>query len=87
MECHTMELHLHSTIGITQPSTMKLHGELRGTPMVILIDYRANHNFILVDVVQAPELVIPLIWGFWVNLGDDHQIVCRGVCSEVKLNV
>lgn len=41
-----MELSTFLARGLTQPRTMKLHGQIGGRTVLILIDSGANHNFI-----------------------------------------
>lgn len=69
-----MELHLHSTVGITQPNTMKLQGELHGNPIMVLIDSGASHNFISSELVGTLGLAVTPSKEFGVKMGDDYQI-------------
>ncbi|KAL8120175.1 hypothetical protein AgCh_017351 [Apium graveolens] len=87
VECHTMELHLYSTAGITRPSTMKMQGFVQKCPIVILIDSGASHNFILADLVRNMGLPVTPTNEFGVKLGDGHTVPCNGVCRAVKMRV
>lgn len=42
-----VELSINSVVGLTTPKTMKLKGAILGQSVVVLIDCRATHNFIL----------------------------------------
>ena len=82
-----MELHIHSTVGITRPSTMKLQGTLNGNSLIILIDRGANHNFISADWVTRLGMTVLPTKEFKVKLGDGHQIPCKGICKGVEIVV
>jgi len=51
-----MDLSLFSVGELTQPNTMKLHGEVNGNWVLLLIDNGASHNFIFTEVVQKWRL-------------------------------
>ena len=47
-----VELSMNSVVGLTAPQTMKLRGDIKGHPVVVLIDGGATHNFIATELVQ-----------------------------------
>ena len=71
-ECSTMELHIHSTVGITRPSTMKIQYALNGHPLIILIDSGAYRNFISADWVTKLGITVWPTREFGVKLEDGH---------------
>lgn len=59
-----MELFAFSAGGLTQPRTMKLHGQIGEKQLLILIDSGASHNFIGKDLVEALGLPKVLLGEF-----------------------
>ncbi|RDX96526.1 hypothetical protein CR513_20808, partial [Mucuna pruriens] len=51
-------LNFNSTIGITFKHSFKLWGELNRVKMLVLIDYRASHNFISELLVQKLQFSV-----------------------------
>lgn len=46
-------LSLHSLVGLSEPRTLKLKGEVHGMEVMVLIDYGATHNFISTNLVEV----------------------------------
>lgn len=60
--------------GISQPCTMKLKGQLKGT-ILIMIDSRASHNFISEELVYDLGLKV-----------DKTELVCLGMVIVLHHN-
>lgn len=45
-------------MGLAEPKTLRLRGEILGTPIVVLIDCGATHNFLSADFVEKLKLPI-----------------------------
>lgn len=77
-----MELSTFLARGLTQPRTMKLHGQIGGRMVLILIDSGANHNFIGKGLVK--ELGLPIVDTppYQVSLGDGQRKKTRGLLKR-----
>jgi len=62
---------------------MKMHGEIRGTKVLILIDSGVSHNFISTDLVKELTLDMEDTPAYSVKLGDGFRRGTRGCCKEV----
>lgn len=45
------EVSLNSVIGLTNPKTMKILGEIHGVSVVVMVDPGATHNFVSLEAV------------------------------------
>lgn len=81
------EVSLNSVVGLTNPRTMKLKGELRGKGVVVMIDPGATHNFISKEVVS--KLGIPISGGrsYEISLGNGAVVKGQGTCKGVQLQL
>ena len=73
--------------GLTQPNTMKLQGEVKGSIALVLIDSGASHNFISAKLVSKLGLPIESTPLYNVRLGDDHKKGASGCCQGVKVKL
>ena len=55
-EVEAIKLSLNSVVGLSEPHTMKLKGEIQGKEVVVLIDCGATHNFISKPVVESLQI-------------------------------
>ena len=55
-EVEAIELSLNSVVGLSEPRTIKLKGEIHGKDVVVLIDCGATHNFIYKLVVESLQI-------------------------------
>lgn len=81
------EISLNSVVGITNPKTMKMLGEIMGQKVVVMVDPGATHNFISLAAVE--RLGLPLIpsKGFGVSLGTGAYVRGDGECMGVVLQL
>ncbi|XP_074328452.1 uncharacterized protein LOC141666362 [Apium graveolens] len=88
-ECETVrpEISLNSVVGITNPKTMKMLGEVMGQKVVVMVDPGATHNFISLEAVE--KLGLPLLpsKGFGVSLGTGADVRGEGECRAVVLQL
>ncbi|KAG9458686.1 hypothetical protein H6P81_003194 [Aristolochia fimbriata] len=66
---------------------MKLFGSIDGTPIRLLVDSGASHNFISHTLVRKLGLSIDDTTEFGVHLGDGHRVLSRGLCKELKVQI
>ncbi|XP_052723768.1 uncharacterized protein LOC128193723 [Vigna angularis] len=87
VELEQMELSALSAGGLTQPRTMKLHGQIGTKQVLILIDSGASHNFISRDLVE--ELALPVVDTppYRVSLGDGQRKETKGCCEAVTIHM
>lgn len=82
-----VELSLNSVVGLTEPRTLKLRGEVHGLDVVVLIDCGATHNFISTHLVEAIQLPIQETPQYGVMIGLGKHIKGMGVCKGVVLKL
>ncbi|KAG9453373.1 hypothetical protein H6P81_006277 [Aristolochia fimbriata] len=69
------------------PETLKLWGDILDTPVVVLVDNGASHNFISSKTVAALRLTITPTGNFGVKVDDGHEVSGSGICSSVPLRL
>ncbi|KAF2323963.1 hypothetical protein GH714_004892 [Hevea brasiliensis] len=67
--------------------TMKLPGTIKGSPVTVMIDSGAGHNFIPGKVVSQLNLIVDVTLVFGVLLGDGHRTKSEGVYHDVKIDL
>ncbi|KAK1409444.1 hypothetical protein QVD17_35970 [Tagetes erecta] len=83
----TAEISLHAILGKSHPTTMKVHGMLNSTEVLILVDGGSTHNFISDVLVNELKLVTQLVTPFGVQIGNGDIIRCSRVCKNLSLSV
>ncbi|KAL8103703.1 hypothetical protein AgCh_028050 [Apium graveolens] len=81
------EISLNSVVGITSPKTFKLKGEVNGSPVIIMIDPGATHNFISVETMTNLGIECISSKCFGVSLGTGDTVLSQGECKSVVLQV
>ena len=76
---------LNSVVGINNPKTMRQPGTLLNTPVVVMIEPGATHNYISLSVVEKLELDSSDTKEFGVMLGTGRNVKGRGECKDVRL--
>lgn len=81
------EISLNSVVGITNPKTFKLKGEVNGKSVIVMVDPGATHNFISKQAVE--ELAVSFIQSrnFGVSLGTWVTVESQGECKSVVLQL
>lgn len=65
--------------------TMRLEAKINGTPILVLIDSGASHNFVSPQVVSSLDLEVDQSKKLAVRLGDGHRVLTRGKCHKRKM--
>ena len=86
-EVEVVELSLNSVVGLSEPRTMKLKGEIHGKEVVVFIDCGATHNFISKSVVESLQILRQGTSQYGVVIGSGKQIRGMGVCKGVVLQL
>lgn len=82
-----IELSLHSFMGWSSSTTMKLEGKIGKTMVVVLIDSGATHNFLAPSVVHKARLTRAEEPGFTVMVGTGIKVAGSGLCKGVQLQL
>lgn len=82
-----VELPSYSVGGISQPHTMKLASSVNGSPIIVLVDSGASHNFISMGVITLLNLPLEDTSRLGAKLGDGHKVSARGVCNNVQITL
>ncbi|XP_057252042.1 uncharacterized protein LOC130592021 [Beta vulgaris subsp. vulgaris] len=83
----TAEVSLNSVVGITNPKTMKVVGEIDGNQVVIMVDPGETHNFVSMAIVEKLGLPVREARRFEVSLGNGDSIFGVGECTGVKVRM
>ena len=86
-EVGAIELSLNSVVGLLEPRTMKLKGEIHGKEVVVFIDCGATHNFISKSMVESYQIPWQGTSQYGVVIGSGKQIRGMGVCKGVVLQL
>lgn len=81
------EVSLNSVIGISNPKTMKIKGQIDDQEVIVMVDPGAIHNFVSLNVVKKLAIPVDDSGEFWVSLGNGETIKGRGVCREINLRL
>lgn len=74
-------------MGFTSRHSLKVWGTIAGHKVVVLIDCGATHNFITHELVEKLHLPVTETPSYLVEVGDGHKVKCKGMCSEVSLEI
>lgn len=80
-----VELSTNSVVGFTNPSTMKVRGQILGEEVVVLIDCGVTHNFISDKLVNELKLHTKGNSQYGIILGSRIAIKGKGVCENVEI--
>lgn len=83
----TAEISLHAILGKSQPTTMKIHGMLHSTEVLILIDGGSTHNFISDVLVNELKLATQPVTSFGVQIGNGDLIRCGQICKNLSVQI
>ncbi|KAJ9548687.1 hypothetical protein OSB04_021230, partial [Centaurea solstitialis] len=86
-ECNALQLYgLESDTSPTL-KTLKLAGEIRGIPALILVDSGATHNFLSKHLATALGLEIQLITSLSISLGDGTRVRISELCQGCSIQL
>nr|KYP74522.1 hypothetical protein KK1_007206 [Cajanus cajan] len=71
----------------SQAKTIKFDGELKGYPILLLVDSGATHNFVARELVASLNLVITPTDSFCVGLGNGSKCYSQGLCRAIRVKV
>lgn len=80
-----VELSLNSVVGLAEPKTLRLRGEILGVLVVVLIDCGATHNFVSTDLVKKLRLPVTDTTDYGVIIGSGEKVKGSGICKGVVL--
>lgn len=78
MECHLMGLMGCHAEELDGCKMLKVFARVNGTPILVLIDSGASHNFVALQVVTMLGLKVEPSRKFSVKLGDGHRVKTTG---------
>nr|GMD76862.1 Transposon Ty3-G Gag-Pol polyprotein [Ipomoea batatas] len=76
---------LNTMTGSGNPRSLRLVGQIKQSPCLVLIDSGSTHNFINPDIVEKFQLPTKAIKPFKVYIGNDDTLGCQHVCPNVKI--
>nr|GEU47284.1 transposon Ty3-G Gag-Pol polyprotein [Tanacetum cinerariifolium] len=83
----TTEISFHTILGKPHPTTMKVHGMLHSTEVLILIDGGSTHNFISDVLVNELKLATQPLAPFGVQIGNGDVIRCGQICKNLPVQI
>ncbi|GKC40724.1 retrotransposon gag domain, retroviral aspartyl protease [Tanacetum coccineum] len=83
----TAKISLHAILGKPHPTTMKVHGMLHSTEVLILIDGGSTHNFISDVLVNELKLATQPVSPFGVQIGNGDVIRCGQICKNLAVQI
>ncbi|KAJ0561743.1 putative nucleotidyltransferase, Ribonuclease H [Helianthus annuus] len=81
------EISLHAIFGRPHPTTMKVHGKLNSTEVLILVDGGSTHNFISDVLVNELKMATQPVAPFGVQIGNGDVIRCGQICKNLSVQV
>ncbi|KAJ0008397.1 hypothetical protein Pint_29444 [Pistacia integerrima] len=76
---------LHALFGQQSLSTIRLHSNLLGHPVEVLVDGGSTHNFLQERVALHLGIPITASPNTTVMIGNGKTLHCSGVCADVEL--
>ena len=86
-ELSSPSLSLSSMVGLSAPHSLKIRGQIREQDVVVLIDSRASHNFIIAALVKELGLPVASTKDFGVVLDMGIEIRAIRVFWRVSLHL
>ncbi|KFK32727.1 hypothetical protein AALP_AA6G281200 [Arabis alpina] len=80
-------LSLNLMVEISSPRTMKLKARVLETEVVVMINSGASHNFISEPLVKKLSMETEESHSYGVMTGTRAEVVGKGICREVKLEM
>ncbi|KAJ0501159.1 putative retrotransposon gag domain, aspartic peptidase domain superfamily [Helianthus annuus] len=81
------EISLHAIFGRSHPTTIKVHGKLNSTEVLILVDGGSTHNFISDVLVNELKMATQPVAPFGVQIGNGDVIRCGQICKNLSVQV
>ncbi|MFS7902094.1 putative aspartic peptidase domain superfamily [Helianthus anomalus] len=85
MQEEVAEVSLHAILGNSHPPTMKVHGMINSTKVLILVDGGSTHNFISDVLVNEWKLTTQFVSPFGVQISNRDVIRRSEVCTDLSL--
>jgi len=86
-ETSTAQINLHALMGHIIPQTLRVQGQLKQSPVVILIDSGSTHNFIQDRIAKQLDLPLHQSQAFQVLVGNGEELKCDSIFHEMDLLV
>nr|GEU46448.1 retrotransposon Gag domain, retroviral aspartyl protease [Tanacetum cinerariifolium] len=83
----TVEISLHAILGKPHPTTMKIHGMLHSTEVLILIDEGSTHNFNSDVLVNEFKLATQPLAPFGVQISNGDVSRCGQICKNLLVQI
>lgn len=81
------EVSINSVVGLASPRTMKLRGLIGDTPVVVLVDSGATHNFLSEKLIKQMGLTPSSTGSYQVLVAGGVQVQGKGVIKDVELKL
>lgn len=81
------KISIHAMLGTPKPNTMRLIGQIRGEPVVILVDSSNIHNFLDPSIVYKYRLLVNPSSKLNVKIANGQIIISGDCCKEVTLHI
>ena len=78
---------LHAIAGLRRNDKMQIHLQVRGVPLVALIDSGSTHNFITDEVAKRPGLPLQHCTGMTATVANGERIACLGAIRRALFTV
>jgi len=82
-----LQLSLSALNGISTYHTMRVTGNIKSSPLHILIDSGSTHNFLDISIAKKLHCEIRRIPPLQVMVANDHQLQCSSMCKNFGLTL
>lgn len=82
-----VEVSLNAVEALAEPRTMKMVGRIFGYPVVVLIDCRATHNFISLELIDGMHLEVSDTRKYGVFIGNGRKLSGFGIYRQIPLHL
>ncbi|XP_061344808.1 uncharacterized protein LOC133290697 [Gastrolobium bilobum] len=83
----TPQISFHALSGFVVPQTLRFHGHIGKSEMLLLVDEGSTHNFLQPQMVSSLHLPMSTDRQFDVMVGNGQVLKCQGFCAAVPVKI
>ncbi|CAL1361375.1 unnamed protein product [Linum trigynum] len=78
---------LHAATGVSGLKTLRFQAQIKGVPIVVLVDSGSTHNFISEAKAEESKLALEPIEPFVVRIANGERLRCEAKCPNVQIEI
>ncbi|CAL1383256.1 unnamed protein product [Linum trigynum] len=78
---------IHAAARVSGPKTLRFQAQLKGIPVVVLVDSVSTHSFVSETKAEESKLALEPIEPFFILIANGERVRCHAKCADVQLGV